>query len=116
MKKKKKTVIESTFDYWIEAEYDYWIVHFMNGLLTSLTVKISILFGDLLLSGDRYFRALAIFGGRYYGNFRVIIAAGRRKEAQGLTITIVILKFGTIEIKIKLLARLGLKFITELKS
>ena len=37
-KKKKsvvfqKTVIESTFDYGIEAKYEYWIVHFMNGLL-----------------------------------------------------------------------------------
>ena len=37
-KKKKsvvfqKTVIESTFDYRIEAKYEYWIVHFMNGLL-----------------------------------------------------------------------------------
>ena len=29
----QKTVIESTFDYGIEAEYEYWIVHFMNGLL-----------------------------------------------------------------------------------
>ena len=29
----EKTVIESTFDYWIEAEYEYWIVHFMIGLL-----------------------------------------------------------------------------------
>ena len=29
----EKTVIESTFDYRIEAEYEYWIVHFMNGLL-----------------------------------------------------------------------------------
>ena len=28
----QKTVIESTFDYGIEAKYDYWIVHFMNGL------------------------------------------------------------------------------------
>ena len=29
----QKTVIESTFDYGIEAKYEYWIVHFMNGLL-----------------------------------------------------------------------------------
>ena len=29
----KKAVIESTFDYGIEAKYDYWIVHFRNGLL-----------------------------------------------------------------------------------
>ena len=28
-----KTVIESTFDYGIEAKYEYWIVHFMKGLL-----------------------------------------------------------------------------------
>ena len=33
----KKTVIESTFDYGIEAKYDYWIVHFMNGLLNQQT-------------------------------------------------------------------------------
>ena len=29
----QKTVIESTFDYGMDAKYDYWIVHFMNGLL-----------------------------------------------------------------------------------
>ena len=29
----QKTVIESTFDYGIEAKNKYWIVHFMNGLL-----------------------------------------------------------------------------------
>ena len=33
----QKTVIESTFDYRIEAKYDYWIVHFMNGLLNQQT-------------------------------------------------------------------------------
>ena len=33
----QKTVIESTFDYGIEAKYDYWIVHFMNGLLNQQT-------------------------------------------------------------------------------
>ena len=33
----QKTVIKSTFDYWIEAEYEYWIVHFMNGLLNQQT-------------------------------------------------------------------------------
>ena len=31
----QKTVIESTFDYWIKAEYEYWIVHFMNGFIES---------------------------------------------------------------------------------
>ena len=29
----QKTVLESTFDYGIEAKYEYWIFHFMNGLL-----------------------------------------------------------------------------------
>ena len=33
----QKTVIESTFDYGIEAKYDCWIVHFMNGLLNQQT-------------------------------------------------------------------------------
>ena len=33
----QKTVIESTFDYGIEAKYDYLIVHFMNGLLNQQT-------------------------------------------------------------------------------
>ena len=33
----QKTVIESTFDYGIEAKYEYWIVHFMNGLLSQQT-------------------------------------------------------------------------------
>ena len=33
----QKTVIESTFDYRIEAKYYYWIVHFMNGLLNQQT-------------------------------------------------------------------------------
>ena len=33
----QKKVIESTFDYGIEAKYDYWIVHFMNGLLNQQT-------------------------------------------------------------------------------
>ena len=33
----QKTVIESTFDYGIEAKYEYWIVHFMNGLLNQQT-------------------------------------------------------------------------------
>ena len=33
----QKTVIESTFDYGIEAKYEYWIVHFMNGLLNQRT-------------------------------------------------------------------------------
>ena len=36
----KKTVIESTFDYGIEAKYDYWIVHFMNGLLNQQTKSV----------------------------------------------------------------------------
>ena len=38
----EKTVIESTFDYWIEAEYEYWIVHFMNGLLNQQTKSFAI--------------------------------------------------------------------------
>ena len=29
----QKTVMESTFDYGIEAKFEYWIVHFINGLL-----------------------------------------------------------------------------------
>ena len=33
----QKTVIESTFDYGIEAKYEYWIVHFTNGLLSQQT-------------------------------------------------------------------------------
>ena len=33
----QKTVIESTFDYGIEAKYEYWTVHFMNGLLNQRT-------------------------------------------------------------------------------
>ena len=33
----QKTVIESTFNYWIKAEYEYLIVHFMNGLLNQQT-------------------------------------------------------------------------------
>ena len=33
----QKIVIESTFDYGIEAKYEYWIVHFMNGLLNQQT-------------------------------------------------------------------------------
>ena len=33
----QKTVIESTFDYGIEAKYEYWIVRFMNGLLNQQT-------------------------------------------------------------------------------
>ena len=33
----QKTVMESTFDYLIEAEYEYRIVHFMNGLLNQQT-------------------------------------------------------------------------------
>ena len=33
----QKTVIESTFDYGIEAKYEYLIVHFMNGLLNQQT-------------------------------------------------------------------------------
>ena len=33
----QKTVIKSTFNYWIEAEYEYLIVHFMNGLLNQQT-------------------------------------------------------------------------------
>ena len=37
----QKTVIESTFDYGIEAKYDYWIVHFMNGLLNQQTKSFS---------------------------------------------------------------------------
>ena len=33
----KKTVIESTFDYGIEAKYEYWIVHFsVNEFISSL--------------------------------------------------------------------------------
>ena len=32
-----KTVIESTFNYGIEAKYEYWIVLFMNGLLNQQT-------------------------------------------------------------------------------
>ena len=31
----QKTVMESTFDYGIEAKYEYWIVHFMNGFIES---------------------------------------------------------------------------------
>ena len=38
----QKTVIESTFDYGIEAKYDCWIVHFMNGLLNQQTKSFSI--------------------------------------------------------------------------
>ena len=38
----EKTVIESTFDYRIEAEYEYWIVHFMNGLLNQQTKSFAI--------------------------------------------------------------------------
>ena len=37
----QKTVIESTFDYWIETEYKYWIVHFMNGFLNEQTKSFS---------------------------------------------------------------------------
>ena len=33
----QKTVIESTFDYGIEAKYEHWIFHFMNGLLNQQT-------------------------------------------------------------------------------
>ena len=33
----QKTVIKSTFNYWIEAEYEYLIVNFMNGLLNQQT-------------------------------------------------------------------------------
>ena len=33
----QKTVIDSTFDYGIEAKYEYWIVYFMNGLLSQQT-------------------------------------------------------------------------------
>ena len=33
----QKTVIESIFDYGIEAKYEYLIVHFMNGLLNQQT-------------------------------------------------------------------------------
>ena len=38
----QKTVIESTFDYGIEAKYEYWIVHFMNGLLNQQTNHFSV--------------------------------------------------------------------------
>ena len=38
----QKTVIESTFDYRIEAKCDYWIVHVMNGLLNQQTKSFSI--------------------------------------------------------------------------
>ena len=38
----QKTVIESTFDYGIEAKYDYWIVHFMNGLSNQQTKSFSV--------------------------------------------------------------------------
>ena len=38
----QKTVIESTFDYGIEAKYEYWIVHFMNGLLNQQTNNFSV--------------------------------------------------------------------------
>ena len=37
----QKTVIESTFDYWIETEYEYWIVHFMNRFLNEQTKSFS---------------------------------------------------------------------------
>ena len=37
----RKTEIESTFDYVIEAKYEYWIVHFMNGLLNQQTKFVS---------------------------------------------------------------------------
>ena len=33
----QKTVMESTFDYLIEAEYEYRIIHFMNGPLNQQT-------------------------------------------------------------------------------
>ena len=33
----QKTVMESTFDYLIEAEYEYRINHFMNGPLNQQT-------------------------------------------------------------------------------
>ena len=33
----QKTLIESTFDYGIDAKYEYWIVQFMNGLLNQQT-------------------------------------------------------------------------------
>ena len=36
----QKTVIESTFDYGIEAKYEYWIVHFMNGWIIESTNEI----------------------------------------------------------------------------
>ena len=38
----QKTVIESKFDYGIEAEYEYWIVHFKNGLLNQQTNHFSV--------------------------------------------------------------------------
>ena len=37
----RKTVIESTFDYVIEAKYEYWIVHVMNGLFNQQTKFVS---------------------------------------------------------------------------
>ena len=42
----QKTVIESTFDYGIEAKYEYWIVHFMNGLLNQQTKSFSLKRGN----------------------------------------------------------------------
>ena len=49
----QKTVIESTFDYWIKAEYEYWIVHFMNGLLNQQTKSFFLMneFISLLATG-----------------------------------------------------------------
>ena len=35
----EKTVIESTFDYGIEAKYEYWIVYFKNRLLNQQTTS-----------------------------------------------------------------------------
>ena len=49
----QKTVIESTFDYRIEAKYYYWIVHFMNGLLNQQTKSFFLMneFISLLATG-----------------------------------------------------------------
>ena len=45
----QKTVIESTFDYGIEAKYEYWIVHFMNGLLNQQNNEIIFLLMNSLV-------------------------------------------------------------------
>ena len=34
------SVIQSTFDYWIEAQFECWIIHFTNGLFNQQTESI----------------------------------------------------------------------------